>query len=633
MSVIARRTVSILPASTSERRVSRSRRPWTCVESKIRLLSIGSLLAALLPQFGLGPFDSLELLLRRLGDEVVTAVEGEVGDHDSVHDRRPDQHPGIDEETSDHRSDAEHKGHARGEEAAWRLVGTLEVRLSVAQDDVREHHQDVRDRRPEDGDQDEQGASFNAAKGEQKADDTRHDQCYPRHVTAAGYREPPRKVPCPREREDLARVGVDKRIEARDQTSDTNDVDESKQGVLTAVGAGRGERVGKRRVRCLNLSRAPTTGSEDEDEGRKGQQGKHCDDQPSGHIPCGVAGLFGCERQALYAQKEPDRVRERRPDAQVPQREESARAGGVLGGDVEQVGRVEVRDHPDHEHDYRHYGRRGDNEHYPQGLTGTIQQHPYEDRVEEKIDHRPAKTDERLYVPPDKGGDGSRSDRHFDHDRRAREEPSPHPHGPSGETVAGPGDRDGGREFGQGVDHGGVHDGREDRGDEQATPSALGEPELPARNLPGNDVCHPESRQKHPARRTLLQLPLLQVFITYMLVLDPLRRPSLLTFTHLDLLFPPVFPRVPYQPRNDRDINGNRYSRQQSVGEISFSRIAQPSMMAYLWTVLETRTSFIRTLQRRMDCLRSAGKTSRRWTSGSARSSRPSLSPKPGSLR
>src|SRR5215211_512395 len=79
--------------------------------------------------------------------------------------------------------------------------------------------------------------------------------------------------------------------------------------------------------------------------------------------------------------------------------------------------------------------------------------------------------------------------------------------------------------------------------------------------------------------------------------------------------------------------NGNRYSRQQSVGEISFSRIAQPSMMAYLWTVLETRTSFIRTLQRRMDCLRSAGKTSRRWTSGSARSSRPSLSPKPGNLR
>src|SRR5215217_7060077 len=52
-------------------KVSRSRRPWTCVESKIRLLSFDLLLAALLPQLGFGPFDRLELLLRRLGDEVV----------------------------------------------------------------------------------------------------------------------------------------------------------------------------------------------------------------------------------------------------------------------------------------------------------------------------------------------------------------------------------------------------------------------------------------------------------------------------------------------------------------------------------------------------------------------------------
>src|SRR5215213_4768459 len=531
MSVIARRTVSILPASTSERRVSRSRRPWICVESKIRLLSFGPLLAALLPQLGFGPFDRLELLLRSLGDEVVTAVEGEVGDHDRVDDRRPDQHPGVDEETGDHRSDAEHQGHARGEDAAWRLGGTLEFRFSVAPDDVREHHQDVGDRRSEDGYNDEQGASFDAAKREQKADDTRHDQCYPRHVAAAGYREPPRKVPSPREREDLARVGVDERVEARDQTRDADDVDESKQGVLATVGAGRGNRVGKRRIRCLDLSRATTTGSEDEDEGRKGQQGEHGDDQSSRHIPCGVAGLLGRERQALDAQEEPDRVRERRPDAQIPQREESARAGGVLGGDVEQVRRIEVRDHPDHEHDDRHYGRRGDDEHYLQSLTSAIQQHPYKDRVEEKIDQRSAKTDQRLYVPSDKGGDGSRGYRHLDHDSRAREESSPHPHGPPGETVAGPGDRDGGREFGQGEDHGSVHSGREDRGDEQPTPPALREPEFPAPNLPGDDVCHPESRQEHPTRHPALQLAMLQVFFSYILVLDPLRRPPL-GFTH-----------------------------------------------------------------------------------------------------
>src|SRR5919107_3558086 len=135
MSVIARRTVSILPASTSERMASRSRRPWTCVESKIMLLSFDLLLAALLPQLGFGPFDSLELLLRRLGDEVVTAVEGEVGDHDSGDDRRPDQHPGIDEEAGDYGGDSEHQGHTRGEDPARRRVWTLEGRLLVTQDD------------------------------------------------------------------------------------------------------------------------------------------------------------------------------------------------------------------------------------------------------------------------------------------------------------------------------------------------------------------------------------------------------------------------------------------------------------------------------------------------------------------
>src|SRR5919107_5725426 len=135
ISVIARRTVSNLPASTSERRVSRSRRPWTCVESKIRLLSFYALLTALLFQLGFGLFDSLELLLRRLGDEVVTAVESEVGDHDSVDDRRPNQHPGVDEEAGDYGGDSEHQGHTRGEDPARRRVWTLEGRLLVTQDD------------------------------------------------------------------------------------------------------------------------------------------------------------------------------------------------------------------------------------------------------------------------------------------------------------------------------------------------------------------------------------------------------------------------------------------------------------------------------------------------------------------
>src|SRR5215203_3610285 len=155
-------------------------------------------------------------------------------------------------------------------------------------------------------------------------------------MPAAGYREPPRKITRPRERVYLARVGEYERVEPRDQTTDADDVDESKQSILAAVGEGRSDRVGKRRVRCLDCSRAPTTRSEDEDETRKGQQGKHGDDQSPGHVPCRITGLLGRERQALDAQEEPDRVRKRRPDAQVPKREEGIRPGSVLRGDVEQ---------------------------------------------------------------------------------------------------------------------------------------------------------------------------------------------------------------------------------------------------------------------------------------------------------
>src|SRR5215217_3248354 len=113
------------------------------------------------------------------------------------------------------------------------------------------------------------------------------------------------------------------------------------------------------------------------------------------------------------------------------------------------------------------------------------------------------------------------------------------------------------------------------------TPPALGEPELPATNLPGNDVRHPEPRQEHPARRTLLQLPLLQVFFTYMLVLDPLRRPSLLTFTHLDLLFRPYSLVSPTNLVMTGTLTAHD-SRVNSLPEIPFSQFAQQSRIEYL---------------------------------------------------
>ena len=124
-----------------------------------------------------------------------------------------------------------------------------------------------------------------------------------------------------------------------------------------------------------------------------------------------------------------------------------------------------------------------------------------------------------------------------------------------------------------------------------SNPPALGEPELPARNLPGYDVCHPEPSQEHPARSTLLQLALFQVFFPYILVLDPLSSPSLLTFHP----YGPHFPaRISHVLPTNLVMTGPLTatdSRVNSLPEIPFSRFAQQSRIEYLWSVVETRRS------------------------------------------
>src|SRR5215207_5931973 len=88
MSVIPRRTVSILPASTSVLSVSRSRRPAAWVVSNSRS-SLANALAS--GQLGLGLLYRGELLLGRLGNEVMSAVEAEVGDKEHVHPERDER--------------------------------------------------------------------------------------------------------------------------------------------------------------------------------------------------------------------------------------------------------------------------------------------------------------------------------------------------------------------------------------------------------------------------------------------------------------------------------------------------------------------------------------------------------------
>src|ERR687897_2327188 len=135
MSTIPMRTVSILPASTSDFSVSRSSRPWTCVESTVfcSFLATG--------QLGFGPLYRRELLFRRLGHEVVAAVEAEVGDEEHVDAEHDERRPNVHDKGRDDRENRQNTRYARGYDAARRAVGALEVRLTATEDDVRERHQ------------------------------------------------------------------------------------------------------------------------------------------------------------------------------------------------------------------------------------------------------------------------------------------------------------------------------------------------------------------------------------------------------------------------------------------------------------------------------------------------------------
>src|SRR3712207_587658 len=169
MSVIAMRTVSIRPASTSALRVSRSRRPFGFV-------SMGSFLAP--GQLGFGLFDGGELLLRGLGYQVVAAVEAEVEEEEDVDAERYERRRRVHDKggyNGEHRQD---ERDARGGDAAGRAVGPVEVRLGAAQDYVREHHQDVAYRGAEDGDVYQDRAV--PRERHQEADDAGHYESHPR---------------------------------------------------------------------------------------------------------------------------------------------------------------------------------------------------------------------------------------------------------------------------------------------------------------------------------------------------------------------------------------------------------------------------------------------------------------------
>src|SRR3712207_449685 len=118
MSVIAMRTVSIRPASTSALRASRSRRPFG-------LVSMASFLAP--GQLGLGLLDGGELLLWGLGHQVVSAVEEEIDYEERVDAEHYEGRVAVHDKRRHHGREGQDERDAGGGGTPWRAVWALEV--------------------------------------------------------------------------------------------------------------------------------------------------------------------------------------------------------------------------------------------------------------------------------------------------------------------------------------------------------------------------------------------------------------------------------------------------------------------------------------------------------------------------
>ena len=305
---------------------------------------------------------------------------------------------------------------------------------------------------------------------------------------------------------------------------------------------------------------------------------------PRGRSRLGSRGLLGRERDALDRQEEPDRVREGGPDADVAERQELrvARRGPVRR-DVRQVRRVELRDHPQDEDDQRDGGDRGDDEDQLERLADAVEVDADEDGVEEQ-EHRPAARDpeepERLDVAADEHGDRGGRDHVLDEDRRAGGEAPERAERTAREGVAAARGRQRRGHLGQAEDHAGVHRRHQHRGDQQAAPAALGQAEVPAREVARDDVGDAQAGQQHPAGRAALELALLEIALVDLLVVD--RPAGRLRFLAHD----PLLPRVAAKRYGDPPIGWRKpswHARRVSTGSLARRLELRPHQARPRW--------------------------------------------------
>ncbi len=135
-----------------------------------------------------------------------------------------------------------------------------------------------------------------------------------------------------------------------------------------------------------------------------------------------------------------------------------------------------------------------------------------EDDVERQVDHPAANAEQRLAIRADEHGNRRRGDGVLDQDRRAREKPAPRPECAAGKAIAAACGGDHRGQLGEGKTHAQVHRGHQQRGQEHPAPAALGQAEVPAGVVTGNDIGHAQAHQQDPACRAFFQFALLEIF-------------------------------------------------------------------------------------------------------------------------
>ncbi|MCY1527604.1 hypothetical protein D9M68_626740 [compost metagenome] len=263
-------------------------------------------------------------------------------------------------------------------------------------------------------------------------------------------------------------------------------------------------RLGQRVVDVGELAPVAHATGHDHDQESQHHQREDAGDVGDGDGSARLLGLFGGHGRAFDGQEEPDRKRDGGEDAGPGAHGEFTRTGPAVGGEVGQ--RPAGCDHAG-KHQQLGHGQQG---HHQLEHRGNA----HAQRVEGDEDHVGAQRRdlgvERGELQPQVGTDGQRDRRRREHELHQRGEAGDEAsRGPEGAARVGKraaGVRDGGGEFGEAEDEGGVHQRHEQRGQQEAQRAGAGPAVAPAEIFAGDDQTDGDAPEREGAQHGL-ELP------------------------------------------------------------------------------------------------------------------------------